>query len=114
MPLERGQLTLTVSKRIKPLDSWPLKILHVPGGDRQLAPARDRSDVAIFNRHRLACYLQLVLLIRPHVSDRDVESKNPAVHCLDQFREPFLQRHSLLSALGARPNANWAMTIELV
>jgi hypothetical protein len=32
----RVPLTLTASKRIKHLDSWPLKIPYVPGGDRQV------------------------------------------------------------------------------
>jgi len=65
--------------------------------------ARDCSDIAVFYRHGLACFLQLVLQIRPHVSDRYVESKNPAVHCLDQLLQPHLHCGALLAALGSHP-----------
>jgi hypothetical protein len=49
--------TLALGKRIKNLDSRPLKILHVPGSNRQVVAARDRCDIAVFNRHRFACRL---------------------------------------------------------
>jgi hypothetical protein len=84
----------------------------LPAFDRELDATQRAARLGILLKQlrpkcraavELACYLQLLLLIRPNVSDREVESKNPAVHCLDQFREPFLQCHSLLSALGAHP-----------
>ena len=33
------------------------EILHVPGSDSEVMAARDASDIAVFNRHRLASRL---------------------------------------------------------
>ncbi len=42
----------------------------------EVVPPRNRRDVAIFNRHRFACRLELVLQFRPAMSARCVEPKN--------------------------------------
>ena len=55
-------------KRIENPNSGSLKILHVPGGNREVMPPRNRCDVAIFNRHWFARRLELVLQFRPYVS----------------------------------------------
>lgn len=89
LPAESG-LAFSIRKRIEDFDPWPLKVLHVSCSDRQIVAARDRCNVAVFNRHWIARFLWLVLLVRPHVNDRHVESENPAVHRLDQFCQPLL------------------------
>ena len=94
---------LSISKGIENPNSGSLKVLHVPSSDRQVVASRDRRDIAVLNRHEFPGRLKLVLLISPHMSDRHVESKNSTVHRLGQFRQPFLQRRTLLSALGSHP-----------
>ena len=94
---------INFGKRIENPNSGSLKILHVSGGNCEVMPARNRRDVAIFNRHRFTCRLELVLQFRPYMSGRYVEPKNSTVHGLNQIRQPFLQRNALLSALSAHP-----------
>jgi hypothetical protein len=63
--------------------------------------AGNGGDVVVLNRHRLPHRLELVLLLRPDVSNRNVETKDAALHSVDQLGQPFLQCYPLLTGSAA-------------
>jgi hypothetical protein len=60
---------ISFSEGIENSQLGTVEILVISGHDRQPVPPCCRGNVAVFNRHSLACVLQKVLLFGPDVSD---------------------------------------------
>src|SRR5580704_1399753 len=88
---------------IEDLQSRTPEVPVVASGNRQtVSPCRGR-DVAIFDGHPLAGFVEEPLLVSPYVRYRDVEAVDSPVQCLHQAREPQLQSLTVPSVLGAHP-----------
>src|ERR1700722_7044799 len=67
-----------------------------------MSPCRGR-DIAVFDGHPLAGFVEEPLLVSPHVRYRDVEAVNSPVECLHQAREPQLKSLTVPSVFRAHP-----------
>jgi hypothetical protein len=79
------------------------EISVIPRDNRQIVTASSRGDIAVFDRHSLACQLKSSLLVRPYMRYRDIEAVNASMHRLDKPRQPCLQALSRFSVFAPHP-----------
>jgi hypothetical protein len=90
-------------ERIKYLESGTPEVSIVACCDRQPVAPGGGGDIAVFNGHTLAGFVERALLLGPHMGNRHVEPVNSSLERIDKSREPGLEKLTLPSLFGAHP-----------
>ncbi len=73
-------------ERVEYLQPRAAEMFVVAGDDGKIVSARGGRDVAVFDRHPLASFLQLPFLFSPHMGDKALKLRirpcSPATSCL--------------------------------
>src|ERR1051325_4163784 len=92
-----------VCEWIEDLESRPLEVSIVSGGDGQLVSTSRRCDVAVLDWHTLTSVIQQAFLLGPHMRDQYVEPVDATVKRIDKTREPCLKLLPLPAFLRPDP-----------